>query len=159
MNERPPKSEFKDTQNIVFTNLGYEHLEQIAELERQCFAMDAWSLELLKGELEDKSKHYFVALEKNIVLAYGGYAQILDEAHIMNIAVKKGYRNMGLAKGIISLLIDDAKKRGIKRATLEVNETNTAAINLYEKFGFKLFGKRKNYYQNTHDALIYWKEL
>lgn len=159
MNERPPKSEFKDTQNIVFTNLGYEHLEQIAELERQCFAMDAWSLELLKGELEDKSKHYFVALGKNIVLAYGGYAQILDEAHIMNIAVKKGYRNMGLAKGIISLLIDDAKKRGIKRATLEVNETNTAAINLYEKFGFKLFGKRKNYYQNTHDALIYWKEL
>ena len=45
----------------------------------------------------------------------------------------------------------------VKFLTLEVRESNSKAISLYEKFGFKSLGKRKNYYQdNGEDALIMW---
>jgi ribosomal-protein-alanine N-acetyltransferase len=39
-----------------------------------------------------------------------------------------------------------------------VKDSNTKAIYLYKKFGFKLAGKRKKYYQKTgEDALIFWR--
>lgn len=41
--------------------------------------------------------------------------------------------------------------------TLEVNECNTPAIHLYEKFGFINLGKRPKYYDNKYDAYIMTK--
>ena len=42
--------------------------------------------------------------------------------------------------------------------TLEVRESNITAINLYESMGFKIYGKRKNYYADNHeDAYIMWR--
>ncbi|MFW5780893.1 MAG: ribosomal protein S18-alanine N-acetyltransferase, partial [Bacillota bacterium] len=151
------KNQFIDTQTIVIREMDETHLEQIALLEKECFFDEAWSYELIKAELEDKFKHYFVAEEKNIVLAYGGYAQIVDEAHIMNIAVRKESRKNGLASKILDKMLQDAIEKNIKRATLEVMDTNLGAVALYEKFGFIYAGKRKNYYRNTHDAVTYWK--
>ena len=47
-------------------------------------------------------------------------------------------------------------ENGVSKVTLEVNELNVPAINLYESFGFKMAGRRKKYYEGVDDALIYW---
>ncbi|MDD4316790.1 MAG: ribosomal protein S18-alanine N-acetyltransferase [Clostridia bacterium] len=148
-----------DTQNIIFTKMNKSHIARVAEIEQVCFADEAWSYSMLFGELGDESKRYTVALDGDVVVAYGGYAHIIDEAHIMNIAVEPAYRKKGIGRRVLEYLIMDARARNISAMTLEVKSGNGAAVALYEKNGFVLAGIRKKYYKNTHDALIYWKQL
>lgn len=81
---------------------------------------------------------------------------VLDEAHIANIAVKKTLRKNGIGSKLLENLIAEAKKY-TSSITLEVNEKNLPAISLYQKYGFQTLGKRKKYYNNTHDAYIMTK--
>ncbi len=148
-----------DTQNIIYTAMQTQHISGVAQLDILCFDDEAWSLSLFANELKDQSKRYVVAVKENNVIAYGGYAHIIDEAHIMNIAVAPTYRKSGIGQSIVEYLISDAKSRGIVAMTLEVKSHNDAAKALYEKLGFVLSGARKKYYKNTQDALIYWKQL
>lgn len=148
-----------DSIEVVFATMQQEHIGQIADMERLCFGEEAWSYELMLGEFTDATKRYFVALASDEVVGYIGYAHIIDEAHIMNVAVKEGFRKQGIGSRLLDCLLEDCKERNIIAATLEVNQTNFDAISLYEKYGFLLAGKRKNYYRNTYDALIYWKKL
>lgn len=148
-----------DTQSVEFVTMADKHILQVAELDKLCFEEQAWSYGLFLNELLDGNKHYFVAQLNDEVIGYAGYAQILDEAHIMTIAVKGLYRNKGIGKALLDLIINDATKRKIRAITLEVREGNDKAVALYQKKGFECAGIRKKYYNNTHNALIYWKEL
>ena len=58
---------------------------------------------------------------------------------------------------IFGFILVEMCARGAEAATLEVRAGNTAAIQLYEKHGFLLAGRRRNYYEKpVEDALIYW---
>jgi [ribosomal protein S18]-alanine N-acetyltransferase len=82
---------------------------------------------------------------------------IVEEAHITLLGVHPDYRRQGLGQMLLYTLLRDAVERELKWATLEVEASNSLAIALYEKFGFKTVGKRKGYYQKTgEDALILW---
>ena len=52
----------------------------------------------------------------------------------------------------------DIQNFGCDTILLEVNTMNYKAISLYEKYGFKEYGTRKNYYGNS-DAILMKKEL
>ena len=92
-------------------------------------------------------------------MGYAGTWQILEEAHITNIAVSPDYRRKKVGEALLTTIINDCRNNGIKYITLEVRVSNTPAINLYEKYGFKSLGTRKGYYQNNNeDALIMWTE-
>ena len=73
---------------------------------------------------------------------------------LYNIVVKKSNRGHGISSILLEELIKIAKKKGCKKINLEVAATNTVAISLYEKFGFKQVGLRPKYY-NGVDALLY----
>ncbi|MDD4840104.1 MAG: ribosomal protein S18-alanine N-acetyltransferase [Clostridia bacterium] len=138
--------------------LRFEHLAQMAEIEKEAF--DApWSVNMFIPELACEDANYIVGVDGDEVICYGGFRKILNEGHIMNIAVKKGYREQGLGKQLISAMIARAKLLGIERITLEVSSINPVAIMLYEKNGFVSCGIRKKYYENGSDAIIMWKEL
>ncbi|MEM7592787.1 MAG: N-acetyltransferase [Cyanobacteria bacterium P01_A01_bin.83] len=82
---------------------------------------------------------------------------IVDEAHITLLAIHPDYRRQGLGQLLLLALIDQAIARQLQWATLEVNEHNLAAINLYQRYGFLVAGKRKGYYQPAgDDALVLW---
>lgn len=69
-----------------------------------------------------------------------GFAGILinfDVVEIMNIVVKKSYRNQGIGKSLLSELINLAKQTKLNSLVLEVNSKNEIAIELYKKFEFK----------------------
>ena len=82
--------------------------------------------------------------------------RILDEAHITTIAIAPQHHRQGLGQLLLWALLKDSHKRGMTRATLEVNCNNIGAIALYEKFGFKQAGIRKKYYANGDNAAILW---
>ena len=82
---------------------------------------------------------------------------ILEEAHITLLAIHPDYRRQGLGTLLLLNLLEDAIARKLQWATLEVNVNNKKALNLYQKFGFKIVGTRKKYYQSTgDDASILW---
>ncbi len=95
--------------------------------------------------------------QKKTIIGVGCLWAIVDEAHITLLGVHPDYRRQGLGQLLLLNLLEDAIARQLKWATLEVNENNLGAINLYQKYGFKVVGKRKGYYQPAgEDALVLW---
>lgn len=123
---------------------------------------DFWSYNVLKQELENNqnlNSQYFVAKLKEEVVGFVGMLTIIDEVNIMNIVVRKNSRNLGIGSFLLENVIDFSKQKKASLITLEVNETNLPAINLYKKYNFKQVGLRKKYYNNTTNAILMSLEL
>jgi ribosomal-protein-alanine N-acetyltransferase len=133
-----------------------ENYIAVASIEKKCFGPECWSEKLIFDELSDPNKYYIVYYSGGAAAGFGGYAQVLDEGHIMNIAVAEEYRNRGIATEILHNIIENGKTKGINSFTLEVRVSNRIARLLYEKAGFGLVGIRKGYYPDREDACIYW---
>lgn len=141
-----------------FEPIRYEHLRQMAEIEKEAFDMP-WTENMFIPEVNSANATYVVGTRGEEVICYGGFHTVLDEAHITNIAVKSTSRGKGIGRFLFATLLAKAKEAGAKLVTLEVKTTNTAAISLYESFGFKVAGVRKRYYNNLYDAYVMWLDL
>ena len=115
---------------------------------------DFWTFGIFKDELINPKCHYIVAVEDEDILGFGGISVVLDEANINNIAVRVDKRDIKIGSKILQNLIDISKSLNCSFITLEVNVENSPAIKLYENFGFKNLGIRKNYYNGQTDAYI-----
>lgn len=143
---------------MMFTEMKAEHVPQVAQLEKLCFA-DPWSEMSIASELRNIWSYWVVALDGDEVVGYIGSQSSCDETDIMNIAVHPDCRRRGIAESLIDNLIKELKNRGSHALMLEVRVSNDPAIALYEKLGFHQVGRRKNYYRNPkEDALILRKE-
>ena len=90
------------------------------------------------------------------LVGYFGFQVILEEGHIMNLAVHADYRRRGLGELLLLDLYEQARSRGVVHLTLEVRASNLAAQGLYQKYGFQVEGRRLRYYGDGEDALIMW---
>jgi [ribosomal protein S18]-alanine N-acetyltransferase len=89
------------------------------------------------------------------IVGFVGMWIMVDEAHIINIAVRASHRGKGVGELLLISSIEMAEKLRARVATLEVRITNKVAQNLYTKYGFRQAGIRKGYYtDNKEDALI-----
>ena len=92
-------------------------------------------------------------------MGYCCWWEVVGECHVTNFAVAPDYRRRGVADFLLERILEDARAKGLLRATLEVRLGNAAAIALYEKWGFTAAAMRPRYYpDNREDALIMWKE-
>ncbi len=135
-------------------------IDNVIAIEAASYGEHHWSKESFFNELSNELAKYYCAFDNNgNLMGYAGTWQILEEAHLTNIAVSPDFRRRKVAESLLAVVIDECRKNGIKYITLEVRVSNTPAINLYEKYGFKSLGTRKGYYQNNNeDALIMWTE-
>jgi len=89
------------------------------------------------------------------VIGFAGFWVMADEAHITSIASRKAYRQQGIGELLLMAIIDQATKLNVRIVTLEVRVSNTAAQNLYSKYGFTQVGVRRGYYtDNKEDAIL-----
>lgn len=138
-------------------NANISHLLEIEEIESKEILMP-WSYNSLKDLLSNDNIVFRVMIDSsNKVIGYYSFAQILDEGHINNIAVRSLDQSKGFGTKLMEDMINQASKRGINALTLEVEIENIKAINLYKKFNFTNEGIRKKYYKNTKDAMIMWR--
>ena len=136
------------------------HIPQIAALERECFS-DPWSERLLEDALFDTQACFIVAEdgEEGNVLGYAGLHAVLDEGYIDNVAVAPDARRHGVASALLDVFCRFGEVN-LAFLTLEVRKSNTAAIALYEKHGFRQAGLRPGYYQHPkEDAVIMTREF
>ena len=124
----------------------------IAEIERYCFSTP-WTEQQIKSS--DDSTVFFLAKADGKTVGYGGMYTVLDEGYITNIGVMPDYRRKGIGAKLVKELINYSIKNSLSFLSLEVRVSNIAAIKLYDSFGFKEVGKRKNFYNKPkEDALI-----
>lgn len=147
--------------NIKIVPMAADHLDELEKLERICFSRP-WSRKMLAEELENQCAAFLVAEEAvtGKVVGYAGLLVVADEGYITNVAVFPEYRRQGIAAQIIQVFINFAQGNHLAFLTLEVRPSNTAAIALYQGFGFEEMGRRKNYYDlPKEDALILTREF
>lgn len=143
---------------IQIIPMNESHVAQVAALEAICFS-DPWSEKSVASELTNPLSYWLVAVDGERVAGYVGSQTVLDETDMMNIAVHPDYRRQGLAERLVDSLVAGLREKGSRCLTLEVRQSNTPAIGLYEKLGFTQIGLRKNYYRNPREhALILRKE-
>ena len=135
-------------------------IEQVIAIEAEAYGEHHWSKESFFNELSNELAKYYSAFNSDgELIGYAGSWEILEEAHITNIAGAKKYRRHHVGEALLTSIIEECRKNMVKYITLEVRVSNEAAIGLYEKYGFHSLGTRKGYYQdNNEDALIMWTE-
>lgn len=136
------------------------HLDEVADLERICFSTP-WSRNMLAEELDNACSAFLVALDDDdSVVGYAGLLVIADEGYITNIAVRPESRRGGVAGQLLDVFLNFAEANQLAFLTLEVRESNYAAIALYGSRGFRSAGRRKNYYEHPkEDAIIMTREF
>lgn len=150
----------KDILEIKILPMEKSQVDEVAIIEEQAYGDHHWSKSSFYGELANELAHYYTALDsENNLLGYAGTWRVLDEAHITTIAVRPELKRKKIGEALLNRILQDCYKNEVKYITLEVRVSNTPAISLYEKYGFKSLGTRKGYYQNNNeDALIMWTE-
>ena len=138
-------------------------LPEIMAIERESFA-SPWTAGMFAKEIDSAHSMCLCVRinfgSKSVVAAYIIFWLVADEAHLHNLAVKKEYRSQGLAFGLMEAMNQIAGVNKITSQTLEVRESNTEAIKLYQKCGFVVKGVRPLYYTDTcEDALIMWADV
>jgi ribosomal-protein-alanine N-acetyltransferase len=167
---------------LVIEPMRLAHMPVVMEIERESFSLP-WPERAYRHELtRNEFAHYYVLCHSSeahasrlvsawrrwrrgilrrptadvgSVIGYGGFWLMYDQAHISTLAVRATQRRQGLGELLLIALLDEARRLGAARATLEVRASNLAAQALYAKYGFQQVGRRKAYYSdNREDALI-----
>ena len=141
---------------IKIKKMTAEDVDEVSKLEELVYPNHHWSKNSFYNEIANKlASYYCIKNENDKIIAYIGFWQILEEAHITTLAVHPDYRNLQLAQVLLIKIIEDCYDNMVKFITLEVRESNLPAIKLYEKFLFSSIGIRKKYYQdNGENAII-----
>ncbi len=148
-------------QPVRIRRLTYPDLPQVIAIERRVFPTP-WSLAMFVLEL---SKQSGICLAATVpgesggdeLLGYLICSRYDTVWHVMNVAIDFDHQRRGLASALLAelyLQVADPEAR----YTLEVRRSNTVAIRLYEREGFRAAGTRRRYYQdNGEDALVMWR--
>jgi ribosomal-protein-alanine N-acetyltransferase len=154
MSETLPRDKAEARGETTIRRLAYSDLPAVISIERRSFPTP-WSLAMFVLELSKPSGICLAASEDDELLGYLVCSRYDQVWHLMNVAVAPERRRSGVARGLISRLIEEGEGR--LPFTLEVRVSNRPAIAMYEKLGFRSAGVRPRYYQdNGEDALIMW---
>jgi ribosomal-protein-alanine N-acetyltransferase len=134
-----------------------EDLPAVRTIEALSFS-NPWSDNTFRGEIQNtpvSSPLVVVRRPGDEVVAYIIFWQIRDDVQVNNIAVHPECRGLGLGEALMRFAIAKVRAAGAEFMTLEVRQSNVAAVTLYKKLGFEVLGTRKNYYTRPdEDACV-----
>jgi len=154
MSNTIPREQSETASQAVIRRLAYSDLPAVISIERRSFPTP-WSLAMFVLELSKPSGICLAATEGDKLRGYLVCSRYDQVWHLMNVAVTPERRRNGVARRLITQLIEQGEGR--LPFTLEVRVSNQPAITMYERLGFRSAGVRPRYYQdNGEDALIMW---
>jgi ribosomal-protein-alanine N-acetyltransferase len=146
---------------IEIRRLAYPDLPHVIAIERRVFPTP-WSLAMFVLELSKPSGICLAATVRSPDGEQGLIAYLICSRydtvwHVMNVAVDAEHQRQGVASALLAELYVQVRDADA-RFTLEVRRSNSVAIRLYEREGFRAAGMRRRYYQdNGEDALVMWR--
>jgi [ribosomal protein S18]-alanine N-acetyltransferase len=144
----------KELNGLLIDDMTVADLPEILTIETASFKMP-WSETLFYNEILKTISVARVAKIYGKVVGYLCANVIIDEGHILNLAVHPEYRGLGIASRMIQEMLEIMRVVNCRSVFLEVRVSNEEARKMYEKFGFGLLGTRKNYYiLPVEDAVV-----
>jgi len=137
---------------------GDADLDGVLDVEAESFT-NPWTRQMYTWELQNRSvcHIYVVRTEQVHVAGFCAFWLVVDEIHINNVAVREALRGRGLGTALMLHVLEEGRRLGATRATLEVRASNTGARRLYERLGFYVAAIRRGYYSSpVEDALLLW---
>jgi len=133
-------------------------LGKLYEIEKQCFGQEAFTKQHLTYLL---TAYNAIGLAARVNSEIAGFAiarvdigRNTSFGHILTVDIAPAYRRKGIAKKLLQEIETIFREKGIKECRLEVREDNVAALNLYQKLGYKKVGKLEKYYGDTHGLYL-----
>jgi len=144
----------KELSGFILDDMKVEDLPEVLVIEKASF-QTPWSFALFSAEIKKHISVVRVAKKNGMVVGYLCANIVMDEGHILNLAVHPEYRGRGIASRMIEEMLDIMRESNCKSVFLEVRFSNEEARKMYEKFGFCLLATRKNYYVSpVEDAVV-----
>ena len=143
-------------ENYKIVPLEEKFVEDVFLIEKTFF--DLKNSSVIRDSLSSETLDYFVLLDGENVIGFYECSVVLDEAELFDIAIDERYQGKALSKMLMEDLLNRCEEKQVRTIFLEVNTNNIKAINLYTKFGFKEYSRRKNYY-GDNDAILMKLEL
>ncbi|HKA69568.1 MAG TPA: ribosomal protein S18-alanine N-acetyltransferase [Actinomycetes bacterium] len=146
----------RERPDVTFRRMRWWDIPVVVALERELFRPDPWTAEMFWAELAwvPDNRRYLVAEDgAGRLVGYAGLMAVRDEATVQTIGVHPDLHGSGLGHALLHELLEEAKRRGCREVYLEVRADNRPALGLYERFGFTMLGRRRDYYGPGLDAL------
>ena len=157
--------------SLLLRSMRHADIDQVAAIDEQCFR-PPWPKRSWRVELAASHSHMLVLSDGSLpqaqdwrsrlripgrrlpperVLGYGGMWLVADEGHISTLATHPQQRGQGYGELLLSSLIRRALAQRATLVVLEVRESNRIARDLYQKYGFQLFGMKSRYYREGNE--------
>ena len=142
--------------------LNYEPMRQadladVLALEESVYP-HPWSMGNFADSLNSNYEAWVLRDQNGDLLGYFLLMGIVDEAHLLNVAVAASMQGQGLGRVLLNQAVACARGLGMESVLLEVRPSNQRALRIYERYGFKQIGRRKGYYpaanQQREDAIV-----
>lgn len=143
--------------DVVLRPMSVADLDQVTELERAVFGDEAWTRQMLAGELEQQpsSRYYLVADDGGRIAGYAGLLCVGWQGDVLTLAVATDRWGNGIGSALLEALLAEAARRGCTEVFLEVRNDNARAQQLYRRHKFTEIGIRRGYYQPSGaDAVV-----
>jgi ribosomal-protein-alanine acetyltransferase len=147
--------------DIKIVEVSIRLLDKLCEIEKQCFEQEAFTKQQLSYLLTAYNVIGLAALVNDEIAGFAIARVDIKRneqfGHIVTVDVKPAYRHKGIAQKLLQEIETILRERGIKECRLEVRENNVAALNLYQKLGYKKVSKLEKYYGTAHG--LYLKKI
>ncbi|MGM0384581.1 MAG: ribosomal protein S18-alanine N-acetyltransferase [Actinomycetota bacterium] len=139
-------------------DLAVGDIPRILELEADLFGPEAWTAGMYREELSSPFRAYRGIDDAGALVAYGGIL-VAEEAQVLTIGVARSHQRRGLGGVLLRDLLSLAGRHA-REVFLEVRASDDVARRLYERHGFTVIGRRRDYYPRIgEDALVMRAEL
>lgn len=132
--------------NVSIVDMTTDDVPEVAGIEAASFSTP-WSETSFYNEVTRPGSISKTARQGDRIVGYICASRVMDEGHILTLAVLPEFRRLGIASALIESIITELGKEGCRFIFLEVRASNQAARKIYERFNFRLFGLRKEYYK------------
>lgn len=144
--------------DIIIRKAAAEDVHAIAEIEKASIPQP-WSEAAFADALTQENAVTLVAEADGEIAGFITGVFLFDNADIYSVATAEQHRKKGIGAKLLKSFFDTLPTE-VETVGLEVRESNSAAISLYEKHGFERVGLRKNFYEQPREnAVLYTKQL
>jgi len=146
-----------DLARLVYEPMQEPDIDDVLAVEQDVYP-HPWTRQNFADSLKQEYQAWVLRDQSRELLGYFLIMAIVDEAHLLNVAVARKHHGKGLGRFLLNQSVACARGLGMESMLLEVRPSNTRALEIYRRYGFNEIGRRKGYYpasnQQREDAIV-----
>jgi [ribosomal protein S18]-alanine N-acetyltransferase len=146
-----------DLARLVYEPMRQSDLDEVVKVEHSVYP-HPWTRTNFSDSLKNGYHAWVLRNPLRELLGYFLVMAVVDEAHLLNVAVAAPWQGKGLGRFLLNQSVACARGLGMESMLLEVRPSNTRALDIYRRYGFAEIGRRKGYYPaadgKREDAIV-----